>query len=360
MERPKLPEGLVWRKRPDGSYHEAVYFKKQYRNRSLRGSSGTSDPKEAERRLRRKLQEIDEAKLYGVRPSRTFNEAAEKAIREFQGSAPTLRIYATQADLLAPWIGNDPIRLISKDRLRPFIESRRTDKVAARTINLSIEFVRRVLRLAAYYWRDEHGMSWLENCPIIPFEKGQRKIPYPLSWAKQEQFFDLLPGRMRKMALLAVNTGLRERSLINLRWSWEVGNETLGETVFEIPGKYMKNGRPMTLVLNRVARQVIESMRGYDSEFVFGKVRQMTNSSWTKAWREAGLPKGAEYLKGVHNLRHTFGKRLRDAGADERDIQDLLHHVPKNVTRLYSAPELRHLKSCVERLVPKPVLQAIG
>ena len=359
MERPKLPEGLVWRKRPDGSYHEDVYFKKQYRKRNIRGSSGTSNPKEAEHRLRRKLQTIDEAELHGVRPRRTFNEAAAKAIQEFQGTAKTLKIYATQADLLAPWIGNDPIRLISKDRLRPFIESRRAAKVSARTINLSIEFARRVLRLAAYYWRDEHGMSWLENCPIIPFEKGQRKIPYPLSWVEQDRFFDLLPGRMRKMALLAVNTGLRERSLINLRWSWEVENQTLGETVFEIPGKYMKNGRPMTLTLNRLARQVIESMRKYDQEFVFGKARQITNSSWTKAWREAGLPRGAEYLKGVHNLRHTFGKRLRDAGVDERDIQDLLHHVPKNVTRMYSAPELCNLKTCVERIVPRPVLQAV-
>ncbi len=174
------------------------------------------------------------------------------------------------------------------------------------------------------------------------------------------RLFDLLPGRMRKMALFAVNTGLRERSLINLHWSWEIENDTLGESVFEIPGKFMKNGRPMTLPLNRLARQVIESMRGYHHDFVFGKVHQMTNNSWTKAWREAGLPNGAEYVKGVHNLRHTFGKRLRDAGVDERDIQDLLHHVPRNVTRLYSAPELRHLRACVEHIVPKPSLQTVG
>jgi len=163
-----------------------------------------------------------------------------------------------------------------------------------------------------------------------------------------------------KMAIFAVNTGLRERSLINLRWSWEVYNETLGETVFEIPGEYMKNHKPMTLILNRLARQVIESMREYDKEFVFGKIHQMTNGSWTKAWREARLPTGKERLKGVHNLRHTFGKRLRDAGVDDRDIQDLLHHVPKNVTRIYTAPELCHLRTCLEKLVPKPTLQAVG
>ncbi len=360
MERPKLAEGLIWRRKPDGTYFEHIYFKKQHLNRRIRGSSGTTDPKEAERRLRLKIQEIDNAELYGIRPDRTFREAAEKMIREFQGSERTLLIYAEQAEILDKWIGNDPLRLISKDRLRPFIDARTNEGVTVRTINLAFEFVRRVLRLAAYYWRDENGMSWLATCPIIPFEKGSRKKPYPLSWPEQEKMFDLLPGRMRKMALVAVNTGLRERSLINLRWSWEVYNEALEETVFEIPGKYMKNGKPMTLILNRLARQAIDSMRGYDEEFVFGEMHQMTNNSWCTAWRSAGLPQGKEWLKGVHNLRHTFGKRLRDEGVDERDIQDLLHHTPKNVTRIYSAPELKNLKACVERIVPRPILQAVA
>lgn len=356
MERPKLPEGLVWRKRPEGSYFEDIYFRKQHRNRRIRGSSGTSDSKEAARRLRLRIQEIDHAELYGRRPEWTFNQAAQKMIQEFRGSEKTLKIYAQQADHLNSWIGNDPLRLICKDRLRPFIEARGEDDVSARTINLSLEFVRRVLRLAAYYWRDENGLSWIENCPIIPFEKGSRKKPYPLSWSEQDRFFDSLPGRMRKMAIFDVNTGLRERALINLRWSWEVHNESLGETVFEIPGAYMKNGKPMTLILNRVARTVVESMRGSEKELVFGTILQMTNNSWNKAWKDSKLPSAKEYLKGVHNLRHTFGKRLRDAGVDERDVQDLLHHVPKSVTRHYSQPELRNLKTCLERIVPRPQL----
>lgn len=358
MERPKLPEGLVWRKRPDGSYLEDVYYRKQHRNRRIRGSSGTNDPKEAARRLRVKVKEIDDAELYGKRPDWTFDQAAAKMIQEFRGSDRTLMIYAQQAELLSKWIGSDPLRVICKDRLRPFIEARYQEGVSARTVNLALEVVRKVLRLAAHYWRDDNGLSWIENCPIIPFEKGSKKKAYPLSWSEQERFFDLLPGRMRKMAIFDVNTGLRERPLINLRWSWEVYNEALGESVFQIPGKYMKNGRPMTLVLNRLARRIVASMRGYDKELVFGKLQQVTNSSWTKAWREAGLPTTKEYLKGVHNLRHTFGKRLRDAGVDERDVQDLLHHLPRNVTRHYSQPELHNLKACVEKIVLR--LQSVG
>lgn len=85
MERsksPVLPEGLVWRKKDDGSneYHEQIYFKKQYRNRSIRGSSGTNDPEEAARRLRKRLDEIDNLDFYGKAPDRTFREGAKKLL----------------------------------------------------------------------------------------------------------------------------------------------------------------------------------------------------------------------------------------------------------------------------------------
>jgi len=216
--------------------------------------------------------------LYGVRPDRPFRLAAEKLMREFQGSPKTLRMYARSSDELDPWIGGDPLRLICKDRLRPFIEARRRDGVSVRTINLAIAFVRRVLRLAAYYWRDGKGMSWIENCPIIQFEKGPAKKPYPLSWDEQEKLFDLLPGRIRKAAIVAVNTGLRESPLVRLQWKWEEHNSELGETVFRLPAEIMKNKRPMVLLLNRPARAAIESMRGHHEELVFGEMMG-TNSA---------------------------------------------------------------------------------
>lgn len=387
MERPKLPKGLIWRRRPgpEGSYFEDIYFKKKHRGRQLLGSSGTADPKEAERRLRQRLQEIDEAALYGRRPDRTFNEAAEKLILEFQGSENTLLSYATQADLLSPWLGTVPLRLISKDTLKPFIAARYEQESSARTVNVAIGFVRRVLRLAAYYWRDKHtGLSWLENCPIISFEKGAVKRPVPLSWEQQAAFLEQLVGEVaRDLVVFDVNTGLRETPLLHLRWEWETFSDVLGETIFEIPPAYLcrvlrpeskhvkyhqpyevrllKNGKPMTLILNREARRVLEKRRGAHPEYVFGTpVWQVTSTGWENAWRKAGLPQGKEHCKGVHNLRHTFGKRLRDAGVDDRDVQDLLHHAPKSVTRRYSAPELAKLRLAVEKIVTRPPLQLVG
>lgn len=365
MGRPKLPEGLVWRQRPDGTHYEDIYFNKQYRGRRIRGSSGTSEPKEAERRLRQKLQEIDNAEIYGQRPDRTFEVAAAKFLDEY----PEAARYELHLANLMPYIGNLWLRQVSKDALKPWIDARYKEKVSARTINWGLEAVRRILRLAAYYWRDEYGLSWIDNAPIIQMEKGAKKKPYPLSWEQQDALFERLTDRMRDMCLFKVNTGPREEEVIYLEWAWEK-DLGIGETVFVVPGDMRiddkdveglpKNGKEHYLVLNSVARRIVERWRGKHPVYVFGEpMSAMTNKVWYKAWHEV-IGRVPGHLKGVHNLKHTFGKRLRDAGVDERDVQDLLHHMPKTITRQYSQPELRKLRECVERIVRKPLLRAVG
>ncbi|MDQ3731992.1 MAG: tyrosine-type recombinase/integrase, partial [Pseudomonadota bacterium] len=45
----------------------------------------------------------------------------------------------------------------------------------------------------------------------------------------------------------------------------------------------------------------------------------------------------------VHDLKHTFGRRLRSAGVSFEDRQDLLGHRSGRITTHYSAAELSRL-----------------
>ncbi|MBT6586049.1 MAG: tyrosine-type recombinase/integrase [Gammaproteobacteria bacterium] len=45
----------------------------------------------------------------------------------------------------------------------------------------------------------------------------------------------------------------------------------------------------------------------------------------------------------VHDLKHTYGRRLRAAGVNFEERQDLLGHRSYRVTTHYSASELSHL-----------------
>jgi integrase len=64
----------------------------------------------------------------------------------------------------------------------------------------------------------------------------------------------------------------------------------------------------------------------------------MLNSAWKKAKTRADL----QQLR-VHDLKHTFGRRLRAAGVSFEDRQDLLGHRSGKITTHYSAAELSKL-----------------
>ena len=103
------------------------------------------------------------------------------------------------------------------------------------------------------------------------------------------------------------------------------------------------------VVLNQVALAVIDGLRGTHPVYVFtykGKpVRKMNNSAWKKARLRARLPQVR-----VHDLKHTFGRRLRAAGVTFEDRQDPLGHKSGRVTTHYSAAELGNLIEAANRV----------
>lgn len=110
-----------------------------------------------------------------------------------------------------------------------------------------------------------------------------------------------------------------------------------------IPASEVKNREKRLVVLNRIALNVIEKARGINSEYVFTSFRgkpitRILNSAWKKARIRAGLPQVR-----VHDLKHTFGYRLRSAEVSFEDRQILLGHKTKSVTTHYSAAELGNL-----------------
>lgn len=68
-----------------------------------------------------------------------------------------------------------------------------------------------------------------------------------------------------------------------------------------------------------------------------------------KAWRKAREAVGLNAVR-VHDLRHTFGKRLRAVGVSLKDRQDLLRHHAWRITTEYSKVEIANLIDCVELL----------
>lgn len=85
----------------------------------------------------------------------------------------------------------------------------------------------------------------------------------------------MLPDHLARMCLFKVYTGTREQEVCQLRWDWEVEVPELDTSVFIIPGNQVKNREDRLVVLNRIAKSVIDEVRGNHADYVFsykGKV----------------------------------------------------------------------------------------
>jgi integrase len=304
---------------------------------------------EAERFLARLAEGIRQASIYGVRPTRTFEQAAAKYVLENRHKR-SLASDIGRLKLLMPRIGQMPLDRLHRGTLQPWIEERQRQGAAVGTINHGLKVVRHLLNLAASEWIDEHGLTWLAAAPKIKLlPDTEKRQPYPLSWEEQACLFKELPAHLGAMALFAVISGCRDQEICRLRWDWEVQVPALGTSVFIIPGRFVKNGDERLVVLNRIAKSVVEAQRGRHATHVFtyrGKpTTRMLNHAWLRARKAAGLPQVR-----VHDLKHTFGRRLRAAGVSFEDRQDLLGHRSSRITTHYSAAELSKLIEAANRV----------
>jgi len=324
-------------------------------------SCGTTNLAEAEEYLAFRLNEIRNAMVYGIRPTRTFQQAATKFLEDHEQEKLFER-YLFAFDRVMPHIGNLRLDRIHNDTLSSYRRARRADGVSAGTINKELSCVRRILNLAARVWRHDNGISWLDAPPLIEMEKGVKRKPYPLSWEEQDRLFHELPGHLQRIALFKVNTGCRKQEVLQLRWNWEVQVPELDTSVFILPAIdefQTKNGQERVVVLNSIARRVIDEQRGKHQEFVFTYRSRPTKSIHNWGWKRARDRAGLRQVR-VHDLRHTFGHRLRAAGVSYEDRQDLLGHKSDRITTHYSAPDIARLieaaeKVCIRR--PNTVLR---
>lgn len=352
------------------------HIDKVFRGHRLQESTGTSEREEAEQYLIHRLEKLRNQVVYGVRRVRIFREAATKYLVDFRDQ-PSIGLTATYLEQLDGYIGELPLTHIDDGTLAAYVRDRLKQGVSNRTINIALERVIRILHLCNRKWRDEHKRPWLDAVPMITKldEKGSNsRKPYPMSWEEQSLLFAELPDHQHRMALFKVNTGAREQEVCKLRWEWEIQVPEIDASVFLVPADFggrtersgVKNTEERLIVLNRVAKNVIDQQRGLDPQWVFpygvpegSPMHRINGAAWRKARTRAAKKWQEKYLRPahegfanvrVHDLKHTFGRRLRAAGVTKEDRQVLLGHTNGNVTSHYSGAELGQLIDAANRI----------
>lgn len=328
-------------------------------------------------RLNRALEE----KRLGVRRVRTFREATVQHLAEERGVLKSIASDEWAIGWALPFIGDlslDKVHDGTLEKMKAAMAIGKPNRYGrvipckTKTINIVLQVVRKILNKAARRWRDkESGKTWLETAPLItiPQVKDGRP-PYPISWDEERKLLLLeCPPHVEDVVLFFVNAGPREEELCALKWAWERRVPEIGVSLFMLPEEFNKNGQERVIVLNSVAQQVIERQRGRHPEHVFTYRRSKkgryfplaacNNTAWVKARARAAkkypdvlgaeCPKGFKTLH-IHDLRHTFGRRLRAAGVSKETRSLLLGHATGDITTHYSAAELKELVDAVRKI----------
>lgn len=318
------------------------FIDKRYRGVRIGMRVGPVTQEQAEQRLKTEMQQVDFELARQAQRRPSFADCAHRYLAQSQDMR-SLEAISIHVRLLTDHIGDLEPHQVHDTTLAPFISQRIAAGVSATTINRSLEVARTILHRAARSYRDENGHPWLEALPpLITMLPECPRPPYPITWEEQDRLFPKLPGHLARMALFAINTGLRDSNVCGLQWTWEIFVPEIERSVFVVPAEAFKTKRPHVVILNDVAWSIIQTQRDRHPVWVFpyrgGCVARMNNTAWRSARREAGLRSMR-----VHDLRHTYACRLRAAGVSAEDRAALLGHANQSMVGHYASADIGRL-----------------
>lgn len=174
------------------------------------------------------------------------------------------------------------------------------------------------------------------------------------------------PLRIKRIALIALHTGMRKSEILKLRWEQIDLDQCLLLLSTTKSGEL--RGLPLNTTMVTLFREIRaeQEQMGLNSPWVFpnpvtGKpYRRDADTAWYNALEKAGL-QGFHF----HDLRHTTASHLRMQGADLLRVQEILGHKDLRMTARYAHVEQQHKLAAVQTLerayqLPAPTTKKEG
>lgn len=198
------------------------------------------------------------------------------------------------------------------------------------TINRELGLISKIFSLAIKY-----GVTHTNPCSAVPFlPERNNRIRYLMD-EEEPRLFAVLNGRrahLRNLVTVAIGTGMRRGDQLNLRWE----KVDFQRGIIYVPNS--KTGKDYTVPMNEDVRATLLQLQfgRSRSDYVFvnrrsGKPYKDLKRSFAKACELAKI----DDLH-WHDLRHTFGTRLAEAGCSEATIAALMGHSDPATTRRYT------------------------
>jgi integrase/recombinase XerC len=286
-----------------------------------------------------------------------------------QASAHTVRAYARELDGLLDWLRREADDVLTIDQVQPatlrrFIAARATTGLAPASVARLVSCVRA--------WGRFLAMS--ERLPVDPTTslrapKVRRALPHALEPDEIETLLaapqgeDEVACRDRALFEVLYSTGMRVGELVAL----DDHHIDAIAGVVRVRGKGRKERLAM---LGRPAAQALAAYRAVRDR-VHGRAptERGTFLSARAGKRHGGKRLADRDVRRIlahhlaasgmsprttpHTLRHSFATHLLRAGADIREVQELLGHASLNTTQIYTHLTIEALRAVYDEAHPR-------
>lgn len=318
-----------------------------YQGKQFRKSTETEDRKLAQRIFDKLKGEIAEGRYFQKLPGEdyTFRDMIDKYMAEYSAvnklPSSHKRDKSIVKNLLSAFEDYIVSEISSKD-IQAYKVSRRQDGVSPRTINYELAVMNHAFNIAIRDW------EWVETNPVkkVSKEKVRNQIERWLTLEEEKKLLNASPAWLKDIIIFAINTGFRQSEILNLKW-YQIDFQRRTVTITE-----QKNGDVDTLPLNETVMTLLRDkveMPLDKSKHVFPNTNneRKGNGLLMKAFHSALRKSGIEKFR-FHDLRHTFATRLVQNGVDLYTVQKLGRWKNASMVTRYAHHYPESLRSGVE------------
>lgn len=318
----------------------------------IRHSAGTDNPEHAKEYHDRLKVRYWEAQRLGVKPERSWQEAAVRWVKETSHKRSHDKDLA-KLRWLDRWLGHLMLHHVTRDVVEDIAE-RKVKESSPSNANRYLALIRSILRRAKDDW------EWLDRIPKVRlYREPTRRICF-LSYDEARRLLSELPPHLKDMAQFSLATGLRQRNVSYLRWD----QVDIARRVAWIHPDEAKAGRAIGVPLNEDALGVIRQRLGDNETHVFTYKGKPVERCSTKAWKHAVVRAGIDKSFRWHDLRHTWASWHVQSGTRLQELMELGSWASYDMVLRYAHLATDHLRDAASRIdgtfaAQRPKLQLI-
>ena len=233
------------------------------------------------------------------------------------------------------------LRSISVDDIQNYISKRRREGVANGTINRELACLKSMLYEAIK--SKEVRSNPVKQVKFLPEPPGRTRM---LDLDEAQRLIDAADPHMKPVIITALNTGLRLREILTLKWN-QVHIASTFDPFIEVDRT--KNNKRRAVPLNDDMIELLEGIEKRGDGYVFHGVHGRPITVIKEPWQRALLKAGIVDFR-FHDLRHTFASHFVMNGGDILTLKEILGHSSMKMVDRYAHRPTAYKRQQINKL----------